>query len=629
MPPREADSASASAVKAMQAEGRHPEARERYADLVARHQRRASRIAFHYLRDGAEADEAVQDAFVKAYSHLASFREELPFEVWFTRILINGCLDRIKARTRRERWLVLGARAVARAVGFHGSRRRRRPVARGSGPRARAPAEAGRRAGAAARSAALGVHAEPLRGCTSREVSALTGLNESTVRVHLFRAIRKLRTLLTDDGIGAATGGRSPEANVVSILSRTRPPTSPGRRRDCGDCGLGGRIGGDAGRAAASTPSTSKRCADCRARYDAFAGWLDDARADAHRRSRRGLPGRAARCAAGADPAPARSARTPGAGHRLPDGSRQPVTSVRRGPQRWIAAAAAAGLIVGVGAGQLLDLRRTPRLRAQPPDSRRAVSRRQPLAARAPRRHASSPVSVQLANDLVVSTTSFRTRARTSPTCRSALQRARRADAARVAATCDHGSGSYVAASQPLIFRKGLDMKEAVAGELAAAYHSASSIASGPTTTAHDAGRLTVHLAREFGFCYGVDRAVDYAYQARRRFPGRHVFLTGEIIHNPHVNDQLRAVGIRFLSDPGERCDALGPDDVVILPAFGVTVGEMLAARRARAARSSTRPAARCSTSGRTSSATRRTASPRSSTARCSTRRRRRPRRRR
>src|SRR6186713_3200446 len=103
--PREADSAAASAVKAMQAEGRHAEARERYAELVARHQRRAVRIAFHYLRDAAEADEAVQDAFVKVYSHLSSFREELPFEVWFTRILINGCLDRIKARKRRERWI--------------------------------------------------------------------------------------------------------------------------------------------------------------------------------------------------------------------------------------------------------------------------------------------------------------------------------------------------------------------------------------------------------------------------------------------------------------------------------------------------------------------------------------------
>src|SRR6188508_3860153 len=104
-PPREADSASASAVKALQSNGQLEVARERYAELVARHQRRAARIAFHYLRDGAESDEAVQDAFVKAYSHLSTFREELPFEVWFTRILINGCLDRIKARTRRERWM--------------------------------------------------------------------------------------------------------------------------------------------------------------------------------------------------------------------------------------------------------------------------------------------------------------------------------------------------------------------------------------------------------------------------------------------------------------------------------------------------------------------------------------------
>jgi 4-hydroxy-3-methylbut-2-en-1-yl diphosphate reductase len=132
-----------------------------------------------------------------------------------------------------------------------------------------------------------------------------------------------------------------------------------------------------------------------------------------------------------------------------------------------------------------------------------------------------------------------------------------------------------VAASQPLIFRKGLDMKEAVAGELAAAYDSKLV----ETVRANDyrltSGRLTIHLAREFGFCYGVDRAVDYAYQARRRFPGQSVFLTGEIIHNPHVNDRLRDNGIRFLSDPGERRDALGPNDVVILPAFGVTVTEM------------------------------------------------------
>ena len=85
-------------------------------------------------------------------------------------------------------------------------------------------------------------------------------------------------------------------------------------------------------------------------------------------------------------------------------------------------------------------------------------------------------------------------------------------------------------------------------------------------------GRLTVHLAREFGFCYGVDRAVDYAYQTRQRFPDRGVFLTGEIIHNPHVNDKLRGMGIQFLDQAPDAIDALGRDDVVILPAFGVTV---------------------------------------------------------
>src|SRR4029450_2736158 len=104
-------------------------------------------------------------------------------------------------------------------------------------------------------------------------------------------------------------------------------------------------------------------------------------------------------------------------------------------------------------------------------------------------------------------------------------------------------------------------MKEAVAGELAGAYHSRIVDDVRATDFRHQAGRLTIPLAREFGFCYGVDRAVDYAYQARRRFPGRNVFLTGEIIHNPHVNDRLRSEGIRFLSSRGERPEQLGPDD--------------------------------------------------------------------
>src|SRR5687767_15392874 len=115
-------------------------------------------------------------------------------------------------------------------------------------------------------------------------------------------------------------------------------------------------------------------------------------------------------------------------------------------------------------------------------------------------------------------------------------------------------------------------MKEAVAGELSAAYDSALVDKVRGADFLHVSGRLTVHLAREFGFCYGVDRAVDYAYQARKRFPDRDVFLTGEIIHNPHVNTQLREQGIRFLSDANESLAALTPADVVILPAFGTTV---------------------------------------------------------
>ncbi len=205
-PGREADSIAASAVKALQAEGRHAEARERYAELVGRHQRRASRIAFHYVRDAAEADEAVQDAFVKAFSHLSTFREELPFEVWFTRILINGCLDRIKARTRRERWVTSmpdgpgGERDFAERTPGRGptpedvllSRERRKQLAAAI---ARLPNRQ--------RAVLMLSHYE---GCTSREVSAMTGLNESTVRVHLFRAVRKLRALLGEEA--GRTGGK-------------------------------------------------------------------------------------------------------------------------------------------------------------------------------------------------------------------------------------------------------------------------------------------------------------------------------------------------------------------------------------------------------------------------------------
>src|SRR3954471_10235534 len=98
------DSRIAVEIRGLIEHGALDDARERFSELVTMHQRRASRIAYQYLRDAAEADEAVQDAFVKVFSHLTSYREAWPFEVWFTRILINGCLDRRKARIRRGRW---------------------------------------------------------------------------------------------------------------------------------------------------------------------------------------------------------------------------------------------------------------------------------------------------------------------------------------------------------------------------------------------------------------------------------------------------------------------------------------------------------------------------------------------
>ncbi len=88
-------------------------------------------------------------------------------------------------------------------------------------------------------------------------------------------------------------------------------------------------------------------------------------------------------------------------------------------------------------------------------------------------------------------------------------------------------------------------------------------------------GETTLRLAKEFGFCYGVERAIDLAYAARRVFEGKNIYLIGEIIHNPEVNRQLRDMGIRNVGGdaPDAEVDDLGPDDVVIVPAFGTTTG--------------------------------------------------------
>lgn len=124
-------------------------------------------------------------------------------------------------------------------------------------------------------------------------------------------------------------------------------------------------------------------------------------------------------------------------------------------------------------------------------------------------------------------------------------------------------------------YRKGFGLKGAIEGALAADYHSR--VVDAIRSAGHQAavGDLTFRLAGEFGFCYGVDRAVEYAYEARTKFPDRRISLVGEIIHNPHVNRKLEQMGVRFLyrSNQGEfDFTDVTAQEVVILPAFGVTV---------------------------------------------------------
>jgi 4-hydroxy-3-methylbut-2-en-1-yl diphosphate reductase len=127
-------------------------------------------------------------------------------------------------------------------------------------------------------------------------------------------------------------------------------------------------------------------------------------------------------------------------------------------------------------------------------------------------------------------------------------------------------------------FQKGFQLKTVVAPVLVANYHSQVVERLKELGYAAQAGDTRLRLAREFGFCYGVDRAVEYAYETRAKFPDRRIFLSGEIIHNPDVNGRIEKMGIRLLAeapDPESRYREVQPDDVVLLPAFGVTVGEM------------------------------------------------------
>lgn len=126
-------------------------------------------------------------------------------------------------------------------------------------------------------------------------------------------------------------------------------------------------------------------------------------------------------------------------------------------------------------------------------------------------------------------------------------------------------------------YRKGFKMRENIQHLLNRDYRSEIVDKVRENGNLLEAGGLTVRLADEFGFCYGVDRAVDYAFQTREKFPDRRIFITGDMIHNPSMNNRLREMGIEFLSEgfngrPDELFDTLTPEDVVLLPAFGAPV---------------------------------------------------------
>ncbi|MCA1737446.1 MAG: 4-hydroxy-3-methylbut-2-enyl diphosphate reductase, partial [Actinobacteria bacterium] len=126
-------------------------------------------------------------------------------------------------------------------------------------------------------------------------------------------------------------------------------------------------------------------------------------------------------------------------------------------------------------------------------------------------------------------------------------------------------------------YRKGFKMRENIQHLLNRDYRSETVDRIRENGNVLEKEGLTLRIADEFGFCYGVDRAVDYAFQTREKFPERRIYITGDMIHNPSMNARLREMGIEFLSEgfngrPDEKFDTLGPEDVVLLPAFGAPV---------------------------------------------------------
>ncbi len=124
---------------------------------------------------------------------------------------------------------------------------------------------------------------------------------------------------------------------------------------------------------------------------------------------------------------------------------------------------------------------------------------------------------------------------------------------------------------------QGFGQKEDIAGQMRSEYESGliQKIRNNDNLLVN--GEVTIHLAESFGFCWGVERAVAMAYEARQHFPNQRIWITNEIIHNPEVNQQLKQMQVQFveLVDGVKDFSSVGEGDVVILPAFGASVQEM------------------------------------------------------
>ena len=295
-PAQSEDTRLAVEIRELVERGSMDEARERFAGLVAAHQRRASRIAYQYLRDIADADEAVQDAFVKVFTHIGVLSRGVA-----VRGLVHAHshqrLSGPAQGARPARSLVRGRPKMPAAM--------TKAARRSAGPPNRIPKHACSLA-SAARTLAAAI--DRLDGrqrtvfmlchygdCTPREVSAMTGLNESTVRVHLFRAARKLRGLLG----GKPMIGRAHHLTDERLL----------------ECYLAERGGEPLDPPAAEHLTDCDACADP-VRGAARPSWTaaSGCRSGSRRRFSRRAPARAA----AADLRAARAGQSFGARHQLP-----------------------------------------------------------------------------------------------------------------------------------------------------------------------------------------------------------------------------------------------------------------------------------------------------------------------